>query len=342
MPKRYLTVQNKENDSDQQQTSTTNTTARTSTKRANTNDPIPAKKAKTDVGQVDQENRPETASSPPPISIVNNPIFPLLYELGLFNRNVYDAGDDDSDVYADDSATSSLTHDSDDDDDEMQDTDEPPISTLADNIDDGEDYPRNKQYLVFRNPNPNKEDYIISKTARYWSLRYRKVLRHVNPDMYGMYIHADFNCYGELEVVENCLRDLTRTLFFVQQGVINVPQKPAEKVNYILGFRRLEALTILLEYANSIGGIDDGDRFYDIMRVIGALYVTILGGLLPKVMFEKITTIDENLVKRLRSLARQIPNFKQVLEQALIIGHLFLTIGDVCSAYTQILQVGSR
>ena len=343
MPKRYLTVQNKGNDSDQQpQASATNTTARTSTKRASTNDPIPAKKAKTDVAHNDQENRPANTSPQPPISLINNPVLPILYGLGLLSRSAYDADadddesdTDDSPIDTDDSFTSSST-----DDIEFEDHNETPISTLADNLDNGEDHPRNKQYLVFRKS--NTEDYVISKTARYWSLRYRKVLRHINPGLYGLYIHADFSCYGELEVVENCLRDLTRTLFFVQQGVVNVPQKSAEKVNYILGFRRLEALTILLNYTDGISGIDDGDRFYDIMRVIGACYVTILRGLLPKAMFEQMTTVDDNLVKRLRSLARQIPNFKHVLEQALIIGHGFLSIADVCSAYTKILQVCSQ
>ena len=338
MPKRPLTVQNKENNPNPQQPPTTNTKASTSTKRTSTNDPIPAKKAKTDTSHVEQENRPPNPNPAPTATLIHNPLLPLLY--GLLRRNVHDADADadESDVDSDDSYISSSP---DEVDEEPENQQAAPMSLLADNIHNGEDHPTNKQYLVFKNSDPNKEDYIISKTARYWSLRYRKVLRHVNPDLYGMHIHNDFSCYGELEVVENCLRDLTRTLFYVQQGVINVARKPAEKVNYILGFRRLEALTILLEYTDGISGIDDGDRFYDIMRVIGACYVTILRGLLPQEMFEQLTTIDENLVKKLRRLARQIPNFKQVLEHALNIGHLFLTIADVCSAYTKILQVCS-
>lgn len=343
MPKRPLTVQNKENDPNPQQASATNTKASTSTKRASTNDPIPAKKAKTDTSPVEQENRPPNTNPAPMATLIHSPLLPLLY--GLLRRNAYDADndddddDDESDIDTDDSYISSSP---DEVDEEPENQQAAPMSLLADNIGNGEDHPTNKQYLVFKNSDPTKEDYIISKTARYWSLRYRKALRHVNPDFYGMYIHADFSCYGELEVVENCLRDLTRTLFYVQQGVINASRKSAEKVNYILGFRRLEALTILLEYTDGISGIDDGDRFYDIMRVIGACYVTILRGLLPKEMFEPLTTIDENLMKKLRRLARQIPNFKHVLEHALIIGHLFLTIADVCSAYTKILQVCSQ
>lgn len=334
MPKRPLTVQNKENDPNPQ-VPAPNPKA---TKRASTNDPVPAKKPRTEVSHVDQENRPPNANPVPTATVIHNPLLPILY--GLLRRAAYDADDEsDSDDDDDDDYISSSS----DENDEEAETDHTgPISVLADNINKGEDYPRNKQYLIFKNSDPNKEAYIISKTARYWSLRYRKVLRHVNPDVYGMYIHADFSCYGELEVVENCLRDLTRTLFYVQQGVINVPRKPADKVNYILGFRRLEALTILLEYTDGMSGIDDGDRFNDIMRVIGACYVTILRGLLPNEMFEPITTRDGNLMIKLRRLARQIPNFKQVLEQALIIGHLLVTIGDVCSAYTKILQVCSR
>jgi len=233
---------------------------------------------------------------------------------------------------------------SDDSDDELEEEEEQQqqISSIADNEDDGEDHPTNKQYLIYENADPNKEPYIISKTARYWSLKYRKVLRHVCPDAYGMYIHADFSCYGELEIVENCLLDLTKAIFIVQQGILNrlnYVRKPSDKINYILAFRRLEALTILLDYTDGISGIDDGDRFYDIMRVIGACYVTILRGLLPKIMFEKIENIDENLVKKLTKISKQIPNFKQVLKQAIIVGYNFLTIADVCSAYTKILQI---
>jgi hypothetical protein len=56
-------------------------------------------------------------------------------------------------------------------------------------------------------------------------------------------------------------------------------------------------------------------------------------------MFEKIENFDENLIKKLKQISKKIPNFKQVLEQALCVGYIFLTIADVCSAYTKILQV---
>jgi hypothetical protein len=329
MPKRYLTIQNKENEHEQPQSSSIIT--RSSSKRASTNESIPAKKAKIDKENIpeDQSNEFEQDLSPSKdqnnqssesesdISPSQNLILPILN--ALLNNN---------------------TNDSDDefDDDEGE---ENPISSVADQ-DNGKDHPTNKQYLIYENGDSNKEPYIISKTARYWSLKYRKVLRHVNPDAYGMYIHNDFSCYGELEVVENCLRDLTKTIFIVQQNVLNRSnyiRKPDDKVNYILGFRRLEVLTILLDYTDGISGIDDGDRFYDIMRVIGACYVTILRGLLPKIMFDKIENIDENLIKKLNKISKQLPNLKQVLEQALIIGYNFLTIADVCSAYTKILQI---
>jgi len=75
--------------------------------------------------------------------------------------------------------------------------------------------------------------------------------------------------------------------------------------------------------------------------VIGACYVTILQGLLPKIMFKKFDEkkSDEELIKKLQKISKQIPNFKQVLEQAIIIGYMFLTIADVCSTYTNILQI---
>jgi hypothetical protein len=315
MPKRYLTVQNKGNEHEEQQVLSIST--RSSAKRASTNELNPTKKAKIDV---DKENEPA-------ISIPDNLILPVLCTL---------LPPPDDELESDEeSSISSIPED------EEEPQQQNPISSIADN-ENGHDHPTNKQYLIYETTDPNQEAYIISKTARYWSQKYRKVLRHVCPDAYGMYIHADFSCYGELEVVENCLHDLTKTIFVVQQGILNranYVRKPIDKVNYVLAFRRLETLTILLDYTDGISGIDDGDRFYDIIRVIGACYVTILRGLLPKIMFEKIQTIDENLVKKLKKISKQIPNFKQVLEQAIIIGYLFLTIADVCSAYTKVLQV---
>jgi hypothetical protein len=337
MPKRYLAVRNKGNEHEQQQSSATTTTKRSSSKRASTDESIPAKRAKTGENNTNKENVPESSNNEREFSLINSPIIPILHGLGLLKPSAYDADDDDESEDDNESSLSSAIVD--DSDDEFEEKQEEPISSLADNDKDGEVHPTNKQYLLYKNPDSTKEDYIISKTARFWSLKYRKVLRHVNPDAYGMYIHSDFSCYGELEVVENCLLDLTKTIFIVQQGVLNQSRKPADKINYILAFRRLEALTILLDYTDGISGIDDGDRFYDIMRVIGACYVTILQGLLPKIMFEKIENIDENLVKKLKKISQQLPNFKQVLEQALIVGYMFLTIADVCSAYTQILQV---
>ena len=320
MPKRYLTVQNKENEQPQISTPIT----RSASKRVSTDEPIPAKRAKTEDKQANKENSPSEPKSP----LVNSPILPIVDGPDQSKSNAYDADDDESSV-------TSITID--DSDDTLE--DDEPISSIADDDNAGEDHPTNNQYFVYKNRNPKKENFIISKTARYWSLRYRKVLVHVNPDLYGMYIHNDFNCYGELEVVENCLLDLTKTIFVVQQGLLTQLRKSEDKVNYPLAFRRLEALTILLDYTKEITGIDDGERFDEIIRVIGACYVTILQGLLPRVMFENIEAFDEILVKKLKKISKQLPNFKQVLEQALIIGHFYQTIGDVCSAYTKILQV---
>lgn len=303
MPKRYLGVQNKGNDCSEEQPQSSSIITRSSAKRVITNEPIPTKKPKID----DKENIPEKEI------LLEPEIIPEPEHLLPINPT---------------------------DDTDEEEEDQNPVSSIADD-DNGKDYPGNKQYLIYENANSNKQPYIISKTARYWSHKYRKVLCHVNPDAYGMYIHNDFSDYGELEVVENCLLDLTKTIFVVQQGILNHVRKSNDKVNYILGFRRLEVLTILLEYTDGISGIDDGDRFYDIFRVIGACYVTILRGLLPKIMFEKIENIDENLIKKLNKISKQLPNFKHVLEQTLIVGHLFLTIADVCSAYTKILQVCS-
>jgi hypothetical protein len=147
-----------------------------------------------------------------------------------------------------------------------------------------------------------------------------------------MYIHNDFICYGELEIIENCLMDMAKGIF-VKHG------NHMTHANYILAFRRLEALTILLDCGNNFVGMDDGDRYDQILRVIGACYVTILSGLLPKSMFDNKELNNDDL-KNLNKISQQIPNFKDVIKRALIIGRMFLTIGNVPTGYTNILQVG--
>jgi hypothetical protein len=316
MPKRHLAIQNKGHE---QQSSTVLT--RSSSKRVNTNESIPVKKPKTEDEYIDKENVPKRQSRQVIKPKQPEPLPPPIH------------------VKIVEPEPEKSLNPTDDEDDEVEDEEEEhPISSTSN--DDGKDHPTNKQYVIYEST--SEEPLIISKTARYWNMKYRKVLRNVNPDAFGIYIHNDFSCYGELEVIENCLLDLTKAIFVEQQGLLarfNPTRKPENKINYILAFRRLEALTILLDYTDGISGIDDGDRFYDIMRVIGACYVTILRGLLPKFMFGKIGKVNEDFVKKLKKISKQIPNFKQVLERALTIGHMFVTIADVCTAYTNILQV---
>ncbi|CAF0915420.1 unnamed protein product [Adineta steineri] len=330
MSKRHLSVQNKGAEHEQQQQQSSSVLTRLSSKRANTNESNSTKKPKIEEKYVDKENIPkrqtrqstkskvpERLPSPPP-----PPPPPVLSPVKIIEP-VLDNTTDDSDV-------DELEVVSDNEEEQRQAAD-----------DNGKDHPTNKQYVIYENAGPKNEPFIISKTARFWNQKYRKVLRHVNPDAFGMYIHNDFSCYGELEVVENCLLDITKAIFIVQQGFLerlNYVRKPADKINYVLGFRRIEALSILLDFTDGISGIDDGERFGEIMRVIGACYVTILRGLLPQIMFKKVENTDKNLVKKLNTISKQIPNFKQVLERALVVGYNFLTIGDVCSAYTNILQ----
>ncbi|UJR31844.1 hypothetical protein I4U23_019320 [Adineta vaga] len=318
MPKRTLAVRNKGTDHEQQQPSTID--KHSSVKRNNTDETVPAnaKKPKVEEKVVDKENVPKrqarrnnkpkeskpvrSPSPPQPVKFIE----PVVNE----DLDTSDESDDDDD-----------DEDFEGEDEQGQQTEAPPVrSTTAD--DDGKDHPTNKQYVIYEKLGPNKETFVVSKTARYWNKKYRKDVRNTSPDAFGMSIHNDFGCYGELEVVENCLLDLTKAVFIVQQGFmarLTYTRKPVDKVNYILGFRRLEALTLLLDYTNEISGIDDGERFNQIMRVIGACYVTILRGLLPQVMFQKIENIDRNLVRKLASISKEIPNFKQVLERALML-----------------------
>ena len=148
-----------------------------------------------------------------------------------------------------------------------------------------------------------------------------------------MYIHNDFVCYGELEVIENCLLDLAKGIFLKRKSPMNFG-------HYITTFRRLEALLIIVGCADSLPMIDDGERFEEIIRVVGACCVTVLRDLLPESMFDD-RNVTEDEMKKLKKIAHQLPNFLDVLKHAIILGHHLLTIGDTFSAFTHILQVSN-
>ncbi|CAF1147992.1 unnamed protein product [Adineta steineri] len=200
-----------------------------------------------------------------------------------------------------------------------------PISSIIERH-DGAIHPDNKQYYIYT----NTDLMMISHTARFWSRKYLKIFPHVDPDTYDMYIHNDFICYGELEIIENCLVDIAKGTYMKHKDQMNM-------TNYITTFRRVEALTVVLQRSSNFTGIDDGQRFHGIIRVIGACYVTILVNLLPKSMFDN-TPITDDHMRKLIKFSQQIPNFKQVIKQALILGHMLLSIGSIVSAYTTVLQ----
>ena len=146
-----------------------------------------------------------------------------------------------------------------------------------------------------------------------------------------MYVHNDFLCYGELEIIENCLLDLAKGTFLKHKGQLN-------STHQITAFRRLEALTIVLEHSDNFPGIDDGPRFCALLRVIGACYVSILVSSLPKSLFHG-ASLDDEETRKLHKVAQQLPNFKEVIKRALIRGHMYLQIGSVPTAYINVLHV---
>ena len=137
----------------------------------------------------------------------------------------------------------------------------------------------NEEYTTARVRVNKSKPMVVSKTALFWSDKYLQMTQYGNgngngnsdPDADDMDIQYDFSCYGELQVVGNCVADLATTVFFFQERT-----KTTKRVDYVLAFRRLEALTILLEHANGFSIIDDGELFYQFMRLVGACYVTIL------------------------------------------------------------------
>lgn len=68
------------------------------------------------------------------------------------------------------------------DHEEEEDDNEPlPIAAVIEN-NGGTVHPTNKQYFIYNNTRPT----MISNTARFWSRKYLKVLRHINPDVYNV------------------------------------------------------------------------------------------------------------------------------------------------------------
>lgn len=146
-----------------------------------------------------------------------------------------------------------------------------------------------------------------------------------------MYVHNDFVCYGEVEIVENCLLDLAKGTFLKHKGHLN-------GTHQLTAFRRLEALTIVLEHADNLPGIDDGERFVALTRVIGACYVSILASISPKSLFHgNFSDADE--MRQLRKFAHQLPNFKQVIQRALIRAYYYANMGGPQTAYISVLKV---
>ena len=149
-----------------------------------------------------------------------------------------------------------------------------------------------------------------------------------------MYIHNDFVCYGELEVIENCLLNLEKDLFSPAQKTISF-------VRSIHSFRRWEAMILLLDYASAFVGIDDGVRFSALLKLIGACTVTILRRLLPKSMFntDENCQFSDDDVTQIEKISQRLVNWKEILEQTLVLSNRLLSIGALCSAYTNIVQV---
>jgi len=85
---------------------------------------------------------------------------------------------------------------SEDDEEEEEEKEPLPIAAVIEN-NDGTIHPTNKQYFVYKNTQPS----MVSNTARFWSRKYLKILRHVNPDVYNV-------CR------ENCLEN-NKSFFFV-------------------------------------------------------------------------------------------------------------------------------
>ena len=77
------------------------------------------------------------------------------------------------------SASSEEEEEDDDDDDDDEENQPIPIAAVIEH-NEGTIHPSNKEYFIYQNTEPS----IISKTARFWSRKYLKVLHHVNPDVY--------------------------------------------------------------------------------------------------------------------------------------------------------------
>eukprot|EP00798_Chlamydomonas_sp_ICE-L_P015656 gene15656-21762_t len=98
-------------------------------------------------------------------------------------------------------------------------------------------------------------------------------------------------------------------------------KKAASKKKYRAAFQHLEGLTIWnIDDGLTWSGIDDGERFDALSKLIGAALVFITRNL------------DD------RDELKDIPNFKFVLEKAMEMGDLMNSIGDPVSNFPEALE----
>lgn len=81
-------------------------------------------------------------------------------------------------------------------------------------------------------------------------------------------------------------------------------------------------LCVCVHFLKYCLGIDDGERYYEFARVIGAAWVSIV----------------EQLEKKPKLLARSLTNYEDVLNMAIKVGNLLNEFGDPCTGYPTALE----
>lgn len=149
---------------------------------------------------------------------------------------------------------------------------------------------------------------------------------------FKIYVHEDFVCYAEFELIENVIFDFVKDLKFLSTN-----EKQITFARTIYAFRRWEALIILVHKSLAWTRIDHGQRLLDIVRLIDACSVAIVRKVFPQAFFERFQ--EEIHSKQLKKIFDRLINLKTIFECAVSLGDQLSKIVDYSSEFIRLLEI---